>query len=202
MRGEKSSVLRIIDQLQPERADAQRNRDRILAAARALLRTRAIADICMDDLARKAGVGKGTLYRRFGDRPALIRALLDEDERTLQERILRGSGLGKSAPPLARLLAVVHLLATHVLSHADMLLEISMLTTGPARYEHPVRHSYRYEIRRLLAARGRHSEDELDFVADAILALLEPEFLVWQKAQLGPRRLFAWLAVAAERLAG
>lgn len=196
-------MLPIVDQPAPERADAQRNRERILATARTLLRTRAIGDICMDELAQKSGVGKGTLYRRFGDRRALCRALLDDSERQLQDRIMRGSGLGKDAPPLERLLACVHLIAAHVLAHADMLLEINGLAPhGPERYQHPVRQSYRYEIRRLLALRSDRHEDEQNFVAEAILALLEPEFLVWQKKQLGQRRLMTWVAMAVERLVG
>ena len=39
----------------------------------------------MDDVAAEAGVGKGTLYRRFGDRSSLLRALIDEPERDFQE---------------------------------------------------------------------------------------------------------------------
>lgn len=194
-------MLPIVDQPAPERVDAQRNRERILAAARGLLRTHAIADICMDQVAHQAGVGKGTLYRRFRDRGALCRALLDDDERKLQDRVLRGAGLGKGAAPLERLLACVQLIAAHVLANADILLEINGLAPhGPARYEHPVRQSYHHEIRRLLAAHAH--ADNLDFIADAILGLLEPEFLVWQKQQIGQRRAMAWIATAIERLAG
>lgn len=60
----------------------------------------------MEDLARAAGVGKGTLYRRFPDRASIAVALLDEHERTLQERLLRGPPpLGPGAPPAERLAA-------------------------------------------------------------------------------------------------
>ena len=63
----------------------------------------------MDDIARAAGVGKGTLFRRFGDRQGLLRALLDEAERRLQEDVLRGPPpLGPGAPPAERLLAFLH----------------------------------------------------------------------------------------------
>ncbi|MFG3013960.1 TetR/AcrR family transcriptional regulator [Streptomyces cinerochromogenes] len=59
----------------PLRADAQRNRERILAAARELFRERGTA-VALDDIARRAGVGAGTLYRRFPDRDALIRQVM------------------------------------------------------------------------------------------------------------------------------
>jgi AcrR family transcriptional regulator len=194
-------MLPIVDQEPPERADAQRNRDRILKAARALLRTRAIGEICMDELALRAGVGKGTLYRRFRDRRALCLALLDDAERRLQARLMRRPA--RDEPPLERLLGCVRAIALHVLAHADILLEISTLApSGPERYMSPVRQSYRYEIHRLLSLRPSRMGDALDFIADAVLALLEPEFLVWQKKQLGQRRLEAWLATAVERLAG
>ncbi|MEV7415025.1 TetR family transcriptional regulator [Streptomyces sp. NPDC089919] len=54
------------------RADARRNREKILAAARELFRERGTA-VAFDDIARRAGVGIGTLYRRFPDRESLIR---------------------------------------------------------------------------------------------------------------------------------
>jgi AcrR family transcriptional regulator len=61
-----------------ERADAARNRQAILAAASTLFA--AIDDpmtVTMDDVAAAAGVGKGTLFRRFGDRAGLLRAVFE-----------------------------------------------------------------------------------------------------------------------------
>jgi AcrR family transcriptional regulator len=58
------------------RADAQRNRARILEAAAALFAERGL-DVSMEDIAKGAGVGVGTLYRRFADRDALIDALFE-----------------------------------------------------------------------------------------------------------------------------
>jgi AcrR family transcriptional regulator len=56
------------------RADARRNRDQILVAAREIFAERG-ADVPMEEIARRASVGVGTLYRRFVDREALIRAV-------------------------------------------------------------------------------------------------------------------------------
>ncbi len=60
-----------------ERADAQRNREAVLAAADALFAASSSPhSVSMDDIAAAAGVGKGTLFRRFGDRAGLIDAVI------------------------------------------------------------------------------------------------------------------------------
>ena len=59
----------------PLRADAERNRQRLLAAAKELFATRGL-DVTLDDVARHAGVGTGTAYRRFPNKDALIDALM------------------------------------------------------------------------------------------------------------------------------
>ncbi|WP_328445219.1 MULTISPECIES: TetR/AcrR family transcriptional regulator [unclassified Amycolatopsis] len=65
------------------RADARRNRDQILAAAKSIFAASG-AEVPMEEIARAAGVGVGTLYRRFPDRDALVRAVaLDNFERVL-----------------------------------------------------------------------------------------------------------------------
>src|SRR5712692_7571617 len=56
------------------RADAARNREHVLAAAREVFVEQG-ADAPLDDIARRAGVGIATLYRRFPDREALVRAV-------------------------------------------------------------------------------------------------------------------------------
>lgn len=79
---------------QTERADAATNRKRILAAATELFAQRGPDCVSMQDVAKAAGVGMGTMYRRFGDRAGLTFALLGERHLQLQEQLLRG------APPL------------------------------------------------------------------------------------------------------
>lgn len=61
----------------PMRADARRNRASILSAARALFAT-GRPDVQMDDVARSAGVGVGTVYRHFPDKEALMGELVRE----------------------------------------------------------------------------------------------------------------------------
>jgi AcrR family transcriptional regulator len=61
----------------PLRRDAELNRQRILASARVLIAEHGV-DVSLDEIARHAGVGVGTVYRRFPDREALIDELLED----------------------------------------------------------------------------------------------------------------------------
>jgi AcrR family transcriptional regulator len=107
----------------PERADAARNRARILEAARRLFAERGVEQVSLEAVAHAAGVSKATLFRRFGDRQSLFLALLDEHERALQERLLRGAPpLGPGAEPLARLHAFADALLALSLEHREFLL--------------------------------------------------------------------------------
>jgi AcrR family transcriptional regulator len=115
----------------PERADAARNRSRILAAARRLFADRGVENVTMAEVARAAGLSKGTVFHRFGDRAGLARALLDERERQLQEAILRGSPpLGPGAPADRRLVAFLDALLDLTLEHADLLIAADGGTPG------------------------------------------------------------------------
>ncbi|MFD5298972.1 TetR/AcrR family transcriptional regulator [Streptomyces mutabilis] len=64
----------------PLRADAERNRQRIIAAAQKVFARRGL-EVTLDDIAHHAGVGVGTVYRRFADREALIEAVFDNEIR-------------------------------------------------------------------------------------------------------------------------
>ena len=89
-----------------ERADAARNRRHLLAAARQMLAEQGPDKLTMDALAERAGLGKGTVFRRFGTRAGIFQALLDDDERDFQARVLSGPPpLGPGAPALDRLIA-------------------------------------------------------------------------------------------------
>lgn len=89
-----------------ERRDAARNRRLLLGAALEIVSEHGVDAVTMDDLARRAGVGKGTVFRRFGSRTGLMQALLDHAQRDFQASYLSGPApLGPGAPPLERLLA-------------------------------------------------------------------------------------------------
>jgi AcrR family transcriptional regulator len=108
----------------PERADAARNRARILNAARQLLAERDPCDVSIDAIAEAAGVGKGTVYRRFGDRGGLMQALLDDHEQSLQAAVLTGPPpLGPGAEPADRLVAFLCTLVDQWEEFGDLIAE-------------------------------------------------------------------------------
>src|SRR5260370_37281799 len=99
-------ALPLLDDDAHERADAARNRERILCSAARLFSERGADCVSMDDVAEAAGVGKGTVFRRFGSRAALAQAALSEVARAFQEEIIRGQPpLGPRTTPVQRLIA-------------------------------------------------------------------------------------------------
>ena len=103
-----------------ERADAARNRAAVLQAAAGLFAEHGVAAVSMDQVAAAAGVGKGTIFRRFGDKSGLAVALLDARERELQEAILHGPPpLGPGADPPQRLAAFGDAYLDYLLGHLD-----------------------------------------------------------------------------------
>ena len=106
-----------------ERCDALRNRRRILAAAGELVAAHGAEGLSMNALAAAAGVGKGTIFRRFGDREGLLHALLDEDTTDLQNAFLSGPPpLGPGAPPAQRLEAFIVAFVQFEVAHLELLL--------------------------------------------------------------------------------
>lgn len=163
-----------------QRGDATRNRGRVLDAARRLVAERGTEGVTMDEVAAAAGVGKGTLFRRFGSRAGLMRELLDADERALQQEMMFGPPpLGPSAPPLERLLAFGHRRLEFVRRHADLLSEADRQWPGRSSPAGAVLHTH---VRLLLAAAG--ATGDLDTQADALLALLDADYV---RHQLGDR---------------
>jgi AcrR family transcriptional regulator len=179
----------------PERADAARNRAKVLDAAARLFADHGVGAVSMDAIAAAAGVGKGTLFRRFGDKAGLAVALLDERERDLQERIMRGPaplgpGAGEPAPAAdARLRAFVDAYLDHLLDHLD-LVRMSEASAPGARYRIG---SYRFWHRHvailLAAARPDLDAGAADAAAHTLLAALAAEHVAAVLPDLGPDRL-------------
>jgi AcrR family transcriptional regulator len=159
-----------------ERADAVRNRHRILSAAERLFAERGVDCVSMDAIAQAAAVGKGTLFRRFGDRASLVRALLETREQDFQESVIRGpSPLGPGAPPVDRLVAFGHGLLDHIEAHGELLLAAETGAPG-VRFRAPVYGAYRAHLMSLI----REGAPDLDagYTADCLLAPLSAELFM------------------------
>jgi AcrR family transcriptional regulator len=155
-----------------ERADAARNRRKVLAAAGELFAARGVAAVSMDDVAAAAGVGKGTLYRRFGDKSGLAAALLDERESQLQQEILGGPPpLGPGAPAVERLAAFGAAYLAYVDAHLDVV-AMSQTASPGARLRTGSHRFWRLHCRILLVEAGA---PDPDLRADALLAALTAE---------------------------
>ena len=104
-----------------ERADAARNRRLLLATARGIVAAEGADKLTMDGLAERAGLGKGTVFRRFRTRAGIFQALLDDDERDFQEQVLSGPPpLGPGAPPLDRLIAYGQARIDFLIGHREV----------------------------------------------------------------------------------
>ena len=130
-----------------ERSDAARNRQLILAAAEALFERDGVSCTSMDAIASEAGVGKGTLFRRFGDRASLVFALLDSVEREFQDSFISGPPpLGPGAPPAERLIAFGDGILEHIATNGDLLLGAQSAGAPIARFDAGPYGAYRVHL--------------------------------------------------------
>ncbi|MGH2833477.1 MAG: TetR/AcrR family transcriptional regulator [Solirubrobacteraceae bacterium] len=173
--------LPLVDPDTVERVDAARNRERILCAARRLFDARGVSCVSMDDVAAAAGVGKGTLFRRFGSRAALAHAVLDESERAQQEAVIRGAPpLGPGAPARERLIAFGHARLDLLEKHIDLL--VAAEDRG-ARFNFAPYGMHRLHISLLLREADPECDSEL--LAETLLAYFGADLFVHLKEVRG-----------------
>ncbi|MEV0993498.1 helix-turn-helix domain-containing protein [Nonomuraea sp. NPDC050202] len=180
-----------------ERADAARNREKVLAAAARLFAEKGVDAVSMDAVAAEAGVGKGTLFRRFGDKSGLAVALLDARERDLQQRILSGPPpLGPGAPARERLVAFVRAYLDFLFAHLD-LVRMSETASPGARYRIGAYWFWHRHVTILLAeARG----GDADALAHTLLASMQAELAEVLQGEYGRDRAVAAVTTLATAL--
>ncbi len=178
-----------------ERADAARNRERVLAAAARLFAERDGREVTMEQIAAAAGVGKATLYRRYPDVPSIAVALLDEHERRLQDAVLGGAPpLGPGDPPAERLAAFYRAMIDLLEHHGHLALAAE---AGARRYRTGAYRAWVLHLTGLLDAAGLGERPAL---ADALLAPLAPDVYAHQRASgLSAKRIADDLGVLARR---
>lgn len=176
-----------------ERSDAARNRERILCTAKRLFAERGVSCVSMDEIAADAEVGKGTLYRRFGDRSGLALALLEAEDVELQEAFMRGPApLGPGAPPRERLVAFFGALGCFLDSHGELIAEAERTMPAGARFGGGPYSAYHTHVRILL--RELDPELDIDVLAHVLLAPFRAELyshLVGDARGVGRARLLA-----------
>lgn len=185
-----------------ERSDAARNRRSILAAARSLFGDKGVTRVTMEEVARTAGVGKGTLYRRFPNKGLLCEALLDEPTRRLQAEVL----VSLSDPNRGALEKLRNFLGRLVLfteENLDLLYgghDTLQGTERVARYGHPSYGWMRWTVLGLLREAARNGElseeKDIEYLADAMLAPLNVDLYYHQRRvmSLSPERISAGLS--------
>jgi AcrR family transcriptional regulator len=171
-----------------ERSDAARNRERLLEAARKLIAECGVDSLTMDRLAEQAGVGKGTVFRRFGSRTGLMMTLLSDSEAAFQARFMFGPPpLGPGAPGLERLIAFGSARIAYVLEHGD--LARAAEGSAQSRYEVPAALLWQRHVEVLLREEGMEADPVL--MAMTLISTLEPERLLHavRVQGLAPERL-------------
>lgn len=167
-----SNPLPLLTSAPAERRDAARNREALLEAASELMAGCGVGALTMDAVAAKAGVGKGTVFRRFGSREGLMASLLDHREAEWQAGVISGPPpLGPGAPPRERLLAFG---ASRIRLHLDQaaLIEAAGRTWGE---NYAVLGFASLHLRLLLTELG--VEGNLRYLATALLAPLSVQVL-------------------------
>lgn len=164
----------ILSDPRPTRADAVKNRELLLQTAQRLFDENGVDAVTMSDVAQTAGVGKGTLYRHFPNgKPDLCRVLIDEDQRSLQDRTL--ARLREQGNPQADL----EWFLGEVIAFVDrnqrfMFAESSM----GASLDHPAHRWWRQTIRGLLA---RINPDlDIEYATDMLFVMLAPHTIRYQ----------------------
>jgi AcrR family transcriptional regulator len=194
-----------------ERADAAANRQQILAAARQLFDQRGVEQVTMDEIARAAGVGKGTLYRRYPDKATLVVELMDAcfvnfERETLDEIELSSTSANSSA--IDQLHAFLDRLIDWTEEHTPYLGVIADRSEGSRRGSGRCGPIYRwlhgvvdYLLRQATAA-GEANIDDTVYAADVILSAVDVDLYVFQRRerQYTPEQIRAGLHQLVGRL--
>jgi AcrR family transcriptional regulator len=182
-----------------------RNRTKILTAAERLVAAHGVEALTMNEVARAAGVGVGTVYRRFGDHGGLIEAMMNERESRLQQAFSSGPPpLGPGAPPARRIQAFLHAYADLLDTYADLLDAYGpLMAAAEATMPTPRRYRtgpYAVHHRHLatLITEARRAADAA-YLADALLAPLAAGLFTHQRRHdrmsLKRIKVYRWVQV-------
>lgn len=170
----------IIPEHRPTRSDAVKNRELLLDTAIRLFTQQGVESVSMSQLASEAGVGKGTLYRHFTNKTEVCQALLDQDQRDLQERTLLRTR--QILDPLDNLCWFLEEVARFVLRNDELLAAASEASRTPSIAF--VAHLWwRLTIRGLLQRMS--IPGDIDYSADVLYVMLDVNTIRFQHHNLG-----------------
>lgn len=169
MTEDRSELIPLLGGPPAERSDAARNRAALLDAARRLIARDGVDAVTMAAVAAEAGVGKGTVFRRFSSRQGLMAAVLDHSEAAWQAAVLSGPPpLGPGAEPMDRLVAFGRSRLETTVLHVDLIRQAS---GGGGGRSHPAYSFALMHVRHLLQELG--VKGDLPLLAVAVMAPLE-----------------------------
>ena len=152
----------------PLRADAVRNRERLLAVARETFATEGLS-VSLDEIARRAGVGPGTLYRHFPTKESLFEAVVHH--RLL--RLLEGArALRDAADPGAALFGFLEQMVEEAAPKMDLVQALERSGVDVRRSAAPTGPDLRSEVGHLLARAQAQGAVRPDLTTDDLMALL------------------------------
>ncbi|MFD4563786.1 TetR/AcrR family transcriptional regulator [Streptomyces sp. NPDC058467] len=156
------------------RADAARNRARLLEAAARLVEEHGVGKLTMEAVAVAASVGKGTVFRRFGDRTGLLMALLDHTEQRFQAAFMTGPPpLGPGASPVERL----HAFGCRSLREASEQLDLYLAAEpDPSRRFNSAPYRVRFMHLCMLLRQADPAADA-ELVAQTLMGYLDPALI-------------------------
>ena len=164
-----------------ERADAARNREHLLVTARAIVDEVGVDALTMDGLARAAGLGKGTIFRRFGSRAGLLHDLLNDSELQFQHGFLSGPPpLGPGADPVERLVAFGRERLRLVTVQGDILRSVE--SESALRYAAPAHAASAMHVQMLLGQAG--VDGDLQVLTLTMLSSLDAALVLFETRDL------------------
>ncbi len=179
------------------RADAARNRARLLEAATLLVEEHGAAGLTMEAVAVAASVGKGTVFRRFGDRTGLLMAVLDHSAKQLQAAFVSGPPpLGPGAPPVERLRAFGCAVLRQAVDHLE--LQLAAQPEPTRRYSNPPQRLLSGHVGLLLRAAA--PDADVTLLAQALMGYLDPALIhhLTKECEMPLERLEAgWIDLVA-----
>ena len=174
-----------------ERRDAAESRRRVLDTAGELFAERGVDSVSMHEIGRAAGVGQGTLYRRYEHKGALCSALLFESTERFYERVRARTQKGNDAA-LVQLGSLIDDLAAFNEENAPLLGAVRDAAGGERRmemYRNPFYGWLRATVLVLLEqaiAEGEAAPDlDVEYAADFVLAPLNIDLYLFQRHEIG-----------------